>query len=86
MLSYPLTKNPNYFPHSVTALAVRLLADRTNWLSVVDTVIPHCPNHPAAHARHQRAGPPEFSLGSGDLGGLATVAPALGGNHPSVAI
>ncbi len=34
------TKDPDYFPHSGTALAVRLLADRVNWLSVVDTLFP----------------------------------------------
>jgi len=34
------TKDPNYFPHTGTALAVRLLADRVNWLSVVDTLLP----------------------------------------------
>ena len=34
------TKDPHYFPHSGTALAVRLLADRVNWLSVVDTLFP----------------------------------------------
>ncbi len=34
------TKDPDYFPHSGTALAVRLLADRVNWLSVVDTLLP----------------------------------------------
>ena len=37
------TKDPNYFAHSGTALAVRLLADRVNWLSVVDTLLPWDP-------------------------------------------
>ena len=37
------TKDPNYFPHTGTALAVRLLADRVNWLSVVDTLLPWDP-------------------------------------------
>ena len=37
------TKDPNDFPHSGTALAVRLLADRVNGLSVVDTLLPWDP-------------------------------------------
>jgi transposase len=36
----PTHPNPTYFPQSGTAFAVRLLADRVNWLSVVDTIIP----------------------------------------------
>ncbi len=36
----PCDYDPNSFPRSGTALAVRLLADRVNWLSVVDTLIP----------------------------------------------
>ena len=39
-VTIPAHKDPNYFPHSGTALAVRLLADRVNWLSVVDTILP----------------------------------------------
>jgi len=36
----PTHPDPTYFPHSGTAFAVRLLADRLNWLSVVDSIIP----------------------------------------------
>ena len=37
------TQDPNYFPHTATALAVRLLANRVNGLSVVDTLLPWNP-------------------------------------------
>lgn len=36
----PDHKDPHQFPHSGTAVAVRVLADRVNWLSVVDGIIP----------------------------------------------
>ncbi len=36
----PDYKDPHHFPQSGTAFAVRLLADRVNWLSVVDAIIP----------------------------------------------
>ena len=39
----PIQKDPHLFPHSGTAFAVRLLADRVNWLAVVDTIIPWDP-------------------------------------------
>ena len=34
------SKDPNHFPHSGTALVVRLLADHVNWLAVVDALLP----------------------------------------------
>ncbi len=34
------SKDPNHFPHSGTALVVRLLADRVNGLAVVDALLP----------------------------------------------
>jgi hypothetical protein len=34
------SKDPDYFPHSDTALVVHLLADRVNWLAVVDALLP----------------------------------------------
>ncbi len=37
------TPDPDYSPRSGTALAVRYLADRINWLSVVDTLLPWDP-------------------------------------------
>lgn len=39
-MQMPTQKDPNHFPQSGTAFAVRLLADRVNWLSVVDGIIP----------------------------------------------
>ncbi len=39
----PATKNPDYYPHSGTAVAVRYWADRLNWLAVVDTLMPWDP-------------------------------------------
>jgi len=34
------SKDPDHFPHSGTALVVRLLADWVNWLAVVDALLP----------------------------------------------
>lgn len=39
-------KDPHHFPHTGAALAVRLLADRVNWLAVVDAIIPWDPARP----------------------------------------
>ena len=39
----PATKNPDYYPRSGTAVAVRYWADRLNWLAVVDTLMPWDP-------------------------------------------
>lgn len=35
-----LSGDPNLFPHTGIALATRFLADRANWLAVVDRIIP----------------------------------------------
>lgn len=38
-----LSGDPNLFPHTGIALATRVLADRANWLAVVDRILPWDP-------------------------------------------
>ena len=65
-----LSGDPNIFPNTGIALATRTLADRVNWLAVVDQLLPWDPllgairaQRRAVDACHQRADatPPALS-------------------------